>query len=115
MCPGLTSKGGDMQTDVEESTYVALFAEGKEHALAIGYTKLSAHQMWVELEQKREYWNWLMFLVAKKWIVESVWIPSIIWGMDCGICPLLNKHSSPVEVVGLFCGFQIDIGTEFSV
>ncbi|XP_030762154.1 malignant T-cell-amplified sequence 1 homolog isoform X2 [Sitophilus oryzae] len=40
MCPGLTSPGAQM-TEVEKDTVVAIMAEGKEHALAIGKTTLS--------------------------------------------------------------------------
>ncbi|XP_066587167.1 malignant T-cell-amplified sequence 1 homolog [Prorops nasuta] len=40
MCPGLTSKGAKM-TQVEKGTVVAVMAEGKQHALAIGVTTLS--------------------------------------------------------------------------
>lgn len=39
MCPGLTSPGARM-TKVDKDTIVAIMAEGKETALAIGYTKL---------------------------------------------------------------------------
>ncbi|AQK91308.1 Malignant T-cell-amplified sequence 1-A [Zea mays] len=42
MCPGLTSPGGALDDEVEEETPVAIMAEGKQHALAIGYTKMSA-------------------------------------------------------------------------
>ncbi|WVZ71386.1 hypothetical protein U9M48_019978 [Paspalum notatum var. saurae] len=42
MCPGLTSPGGSLDDEVEEETPVAIMAEGKQHALAIGYTKMSA-------------------------------------------------------------------------
>ena len=41
MCPGLTSPGGKME-EVEEGRVVAVMAEGKEHAMAIGFTKLSS-------------------------------------------------------------------------
>ncbi|CAG9856876.1 unnamed protein product [Phyllotreta striolata] len=41
MCPGLTSPGAKM-TDVPTDTVVAIMAEGKEHALAIGKTALSS-------------------------------------------------------------------------
>ncbi|KAJ3096016.1 hypothetical protein HDU97_006317 [Phlyctochytrium planicorne] len=41
MCPGLTSKGAVLQKDVPAETLVAITAEGKEHALAIGLTKMS--------------------------------------------------------------------------
>jgi len=37
MCPGLTSKGAKM-TEVPKNTIVAVMAEGKQHALAIGIT-----------------------------------------------------------------------------
>ncbi|PKA52729.1 hypothetical protein AXF42_Ash001710 [Apostasia shenzhenica] len=42
MCPGLTSPGGALDEDVREETPVAIMAEGKQHALAIGFTKMSA-------------------------------------------------------------------------
>uniref|UniRef100_A0A1S4GID1 Uncharacterized protein n=1 Tax=Anopheles gambiae TaxID=7165 RepID=A0A1S4GID1_ANOGA len=40
MCPGLTSPGACM-TKVEKGTVVAIMAEGKQHALAIGLTTMS--------------------------------------------------------------------------
>ncbi|KAK0082335.1 hypothetical protein PV325_010661 [Microctonus aethiopoides] len=40
MCPGLTSKGAKM-TAVPKNTVVAVMAEGKQHALAVGVTTLS--------------------------------------------------------------------------
>ncbi|EEF49907.1 60S ribosomal protein L18, putative [Ricinus communis] len=42
MCPGLTSPGGALDEEVEAETPVAIMAEGKQHALAIGFTKMSA-------------------------------------------------------------------------
>lgn len=44
MCPGLTSPGACM-TSVEKGTVVAIMAEGKQHALAIGITSLSTEDM----------------------------------------------------------------------
>lgn len=44
MCPGLTSPGAQM-TPVDKGTVVAIMAEDKEHALAIGVTTLSTEQM----------------------------------------------------------------------
>lgn len=44
MCPGLTSPGGKMD-EVPAETVVGIFAEGKEHALAIGHTKLSSEDI----------------------------------------------------------------------
>ncbi|CAL8097888.1 unnamed protein product [Calicophoron daubneyi] len=41
MCPGLTSPGARM-TQVPQESVVAIMAEGKQHALAIGLTKLSS-------------------------------------------------------------------------
>ncbi|XP_058788946.1 malignant T-cell-amplified sequence 1 homolog [Phymastichus coffea] len=40
MCPGLTSKGARM-TPAPKGTVVAVMAEGKQHALAVGITTLS--------------------------------------------------------------------------
>lgn len=44
MCPGLTSPGACM-TKVEKGTVVAIMAEGKQHALAIGLTAMSTDDM----------------------------------------------------------------------
>lgn len=44
MCPGLTSKGGKM-TDAGADQVVAIMAEGKQHALAIGITKMTTDEM----------------------------------------------------------------------
>jgi PUA domain protein len=45
MCPGLTSKGARLDEDLPANTIVGVFAEGKEHALAIGLTKMSTEDM----------------------------------------------------------------------
>ncbi|KAG2256652.1 hypothetical protein Bca52824_075946 [Brassica carinata] len=42
MCPGLTSPGGVLDEEVGAERPVAIYAEGKQHALAIGFTKMSA-------------------------------------------------------------------------
>ncbi|XP_034933716.1 malignant T-cell-amplified sequence 1 homolog isoform X2 [Chelonus insularis] len=44
MCPGLTSKGAKM-SPVPKGTVVAVMAEGKQHALAIGVTTLSTEEI----------------------------------------------------------------------
>lgn len=44
MCPGLTSPGAKM-TKVGDNTIVAVMAEGKQNALAIGLTKLSTEEI----------------------------------------------------------------------
>ncbi|CAG8519494.1 13863_t:CDS:2 [Acaulospora morrowiae] len=45
MCPGLTSKGAKIDEDFPAETIVGVFAEGKEHALAIGLTKMSTKEI----------------------------------------------------------------------
>ena len=45
MCPGLTSKGGRLDVPAPENTPVAVYAEGKEHAVGVGITKLSTEDM----------------------------------------------------------------------
>lgn len=45
MCPGLTSKGARMDTDLPAGAVAAIMAEGKEHALAIGLLKMSTQDM----------------------------------------------------------------------
>ena len=44
MSPGLTSAGGEMD-DVPADSVIAVMAEGKEHALAIGVTTKSTEQI----------------------------------------------------------------------
>jgi PUA domain protein len=41
MCPGITSKGGRIPLPLDEEQPVAIYAEGKVHAMAIGVTKMS--------------------------------------------------------------------------
>jgi len=41
MCPGLTSSAADCSVELGEGAPVAIFAEGKEHPLATGVTKMS--------------------------------------------------------------------------
>lgn len=41
MCPGLTSPGAAIHDEVDAETPVAIYAEGKEHAMAVGLTKMS--------------------------------------------------------------------------
>lgn len=45
MCPGLTSKGARMDVDLPAESMVAIMAEGKENALAIGWLKMSTEDM----------------------------------------------------------------------
>jgi len=44
MCPGLTSPGAKM-SKVEAETAVAVFAEGKELPLAVGFAKMSSEKI----------------------------------------------------------------------
>lgn len=45
MCPGLTSPGGRVSDDIESDQVVTIMAEDKQHALAIGLTKMSGKDM----------------------------------------------------------------------
>mmetsp|Transcript_21864 Transcript_21864/g.37362 ORF Transcript_21864/g.37362 Transcript_21864/m.37362 type:complete len:183 (+) Transcript_21864:151-699(+) len=45
MCPGLTSPGATMHDEFEEGEPVAIYAEGKEQAMAIGLVKMSTADM----------------------------------------------------------------------
>eukprot|EP00981_Chlorochromonas_danica_P015242 scaffold11244_cov179-Ochromonas_danica.AAC.1 len=45
MCPGFTSKGGSMPVALEAGSPVAIYAEGKTHAMAIGITKMSTAEI----------------------------------------------------------------------
>ena len=41
-CPGLTSKGARMDGDIAVDAVVAVMAEGKDHAMAVGQMKMSS-------------------------------------------------------------------------
>jgi malignant T-cell-amplified sequence len=45
MCPGFTSPGGSIPQPIEAGQPVAIYAEGKQHAMAIGLTKMSTEQI----------------------------------------------------------------------
>lgn len=48
MCPGLTSAGGYLppaENDIPANSLVAVHAEGKEHAIAVGITQLGTEEM----------------------------------------------------------------------
>ena len=45
MCPGFTSPGGDLPVSVGVDQPVAIYAEGKQHAMAIGLTKMSTEDI----------------------------------------------------------------------
>uniref|UniRef100_A0A1I7UM55 PUA domain-containing protein n=1 Tax=Caenorhabditis tropicalis TaxID=1561998 RepID=A0A1I7UM55_9PELO len=45
MCPGLTSPGAKMTPQVPKDTVVAVMAEGKQHALAIGLMSMSSEEI----------------------------------------------------------------------
>jgi len=45
MCPGLTSAGGRLDVDLPEKVPVAIYAEGKEHPLAVGLMLMSTNEI----------------------------------------------------------------------
>jgi PUA domain protein len=45
MCPGLTHPTGSYMDPVEEHTIVAVIAEGKQYAMAVGMTQMSTEAM----------------------------------------------------------------------
>ncbi|GAB4823597.1 hypothetical protein N2152v2_010643 [Parachlorella kessleri] len=45
MCPGLTSPGATMHDELDANTPVAIYGEGTEHAMAVGFTKMSTEEM----------------------------------------------------------------------
>ena len=45
MCPGINSPGGAILTELPEGAPVAVYAQGKENALAVGFLKMSTADM----------------------------------------------------------------------
>jgi predicted RNA-binding protein (TIGR00451 family) len=48
MTPGILSAGGAIIVDLPEGAPVAVYAEGKEHALALGIMLMSTEDMYVD-------------------------------------------------------------------
>mmetsp|Transcript_12166 Transcript_12166/g.32650 ORF Transcript_12166/g.32650 Transcript_12166/m.32650 type:complete len:184 (-) Transcript_12166:91-642(-) len=69
MAPGLTSPGGNM-ADVPADTVVGIFAEGKEHALAIGVTLASTQE--IRATNKGVSVENTHYLNDGLWLTESV-------------------------------------------
>jgi malignant T-cell-amplified sequence len=68
MCPGFTSKGGALPTPIGAEEPVAIFAEGKEHCLAVGMTKMSTGEiMWL---LRRITISWMVSGKHQHWIRE---------------------------------------------
>ena len=65
MAPGLTSKGGKMD-DVPAESVVAIMAEGKEHACAIGITTMSSKQILTE--------NKGIAVENTHWLNDGLWV-----------------------------------------
>merc|ERR1712146_712745 len=65
MAPGLTSAGGQMD-DVPAESVVGIFAEGKEHALAIGITTMSSEQIRTE--------NKGIAVENTHWLRDGLWL-----------------------------------------
>lgn len=45
MAPGMTSAGGRLPDSLDVNQVVVVTAEGKEHAVAVGMTKMTAEEM----------------------------------------------------------------------
>ena len=45
MTPGLTSPGGRLPDELQAGARVVVVAEGKEHAISVGRTEMSASEM----------------------------------------------------------------------
>lgn len=45
MCPGLTSEGGTIGEDIDSDSIVAIYIEGKKHAVAVGKTTMSSEDI----------------------------------------------------------------------
>lgn len=70
MCPGFTSAGGFIADSIVEEMPVAIYAEGKEHALAIGLTKMSKESIYSV--NKGIAVETVHFLMDGLWLTTSV-------------------------------------------
>mmetsp|Transcript_26174 Transcript_26174/g.26415 ORF Transcript_26174/g.26415 Transcript_26174/m.26415 type:complete len:182 (+) Transcript_26174:55-600(+) len=70
MCPGFTSPGGSLPTVLDIDTPVAIYAEEKRHALAVGITKMSTDKI-MELNKGVAVEN-------AHFLLDGLWINHII-------------------------------------
>ena len=70
MCPGFTSKGGNMATEIEAEQPVAIYCEGKQHAIAVGITKMSTEQ--IKTINKGIAVESLHYLLDELWQIKSI-------------------------------------------
>lgn len=71
MAPGLTSAGGAMD-NVDAEAVVAIMAEGKEHALAIGVTTMSTEQ--IQKDNKG------IAVENTTWLKDGLWLAGRLGG-----------------------------------
>lgn len=73
MCPGFTSAGGwlpPVEDDIPAERMVAIHAEGKEHAVGIGITKLSTEE--IKKVNKGVGVETVTYLGDELWAVKSL-------------------------------------------
>jgi PUA domain protein len=70
MCPGFTSPGGNITVPVEVEQPVAIYAEGKVHALAVGVTKMSTND--IKTIGKGIAVETIHYLMDGLWMTKSV-------------------------------------------
>lgn len=67
MCPGLTSAGGKIDDKAEVGMPVAIYCEGKEHALAVGKLTMSPE----DIKSKNSGNFYYTFYSSKKTLEKS--------------------------------------------
>ena len=70
MCPGFTSPGGSLPVPIAANQPVAIYAEGKEHALSVGITKMSTEQ--IKTVNKGIAVDSLHYLLDELWQLKSL-------------------------------------------
>ncbi|KAG0596038.1 hypothetical protein M758_UG218700 [Ceratodon purpureus] len=97
MCPGLTSAGGDLDEEVPLDSPVAIMAEGKEHALAIGYTKMSAKDMYGSVQRSQFGLGVVSCMVVRNCVAVLMAGRSRCWSCfesDGGGCNVVARAST---------------------
>ena len=70
MCPGFTSAGGNLSTPIDAEQPVAIYVEGKQHAIAVGLTKMSTEQ--IKTVNKGIAVESMHYLMDELWQVKSI-------------------------------------------
>lgn len=90
MCPGFTSPGGKLpKINIEAESPVAIYVEGKEHAIAVGLTKMSTDQ--IAQLNKGVAVESVHFLMDGLWQTSTLWVDPLYYRCPDAVAVALQE------------------------